>query len=60
MPNEAEAITISFADDFEANLYALAKRYRSIRNDVQPVIEQIQAGNFIGIAFPEWAKIISS
>jgi mRNA-degrading endonuclease RelE of RelBE toxin-antitoxin system len=48
MPNEAEAITIRFADDFEANLYALAKRYRSIRNDVQPVIEQIQAGNFIG------------
>ncbi len=48
MPNEAEAITIGFADDFEANLYALAKRYRSIRNDVQPVIEQIQAGNFIG------------
>lgn len=38
MPNEAEAITIRFADDFEANLYALAKRYRSIRNDVQPVI----------------------
>ena len=48
MPNEAKAITIRFADDFEANLYALAKRYRSIRNDVQPVIEQIQAGNFIG------------
>ncbi|MEG4090292.1 hypothetical protein [Microcoleus sp. Pol12B4] len=48
MPNEAEAITIRFADDFEANLYALAKRYRSIRKDVQPVIEQIQAGNFMG------------
>jgi mRNA-degrading endonuclease RelE of RelBE toxin-antitoxin system len=52
MPNEAEAITIGFADDFEANLYALAKRYRSIRNDVQPVIEQIQAGNFIGDRIP--------
>jgi mRNA-degrading endonuclease RelE of RelBE toxin-antitoxin system len=52
MPNEAEAITIRFADDFEANLYALAKRYRSIRNDVQPVIEQIQAGNFIGDRIP--------
>jgi mRNA-degrading endonuclease RelE of RelBE toxin-antitoxin system len=48
MPNEPEAITIRFADDFEENLYALSKRYRSIRNDVQPVIEQIQAGNFIG------------
>jgi len=52
MPNEAEAITIRFADDFEANLYALAKRYRSIRNDIQPVIEQIQAGNFIGDRIP--------
>ncbi len=48
MPNEAEAITIRFADDFEENLYALSKRYRSIRNDVHPVIEQLQAGNFIG------------
>ena len=52
MANEAEAITIRFADDFEANLYALAKRYRSIRNDVQPVIEQLQAGNFIGDRIP--------
>jgi len=52
MPNEAEAITIRFTDDFEANLYALAKRYRSIRNDVQPVIEQIQAGKFIGDRIP--------
>lgn len=56
MPNEAEAFTIRFADDFEANLYALAKRYRSIRNDVQPVIEQIQAGNFIGDRIPEMGE----
>jgi len=36
MPNEAEAITIRFADDFEENLYALSKRYRSIRADISP------------------------
>jgi mRNA-degrading endonuclease RelE of RelBE toxin-antitoxin system len=52
MPNEPQAITIRFADDFEENLYALSKRYRSIRNDVGPVIEQLQAGNFIGDRIP--------
>jgi hypothetical protein len=31
MPNKPEAITIRFADDFEENLYALSKKYRSIR-----------------------------
>jgi hypothetical protein len=50
-PNlNVKQLTIRFADDFEENLYALSKRYRSIRNDVQPVIEQIQAGNFLDIA----------
>ncbi len=52
MPNEAEGIHIRFADDFEENLYALSKRYRSIRNDVGLVIEQLQAGNFIGDRIP--------
>lgn len=48
MLNNNNQISIRFADEFENNLYTLSKKYRSIRADVQPVIEQIQTGNFSG------------
>ena len=34
----------------------LSKKYRKIRLDTQPVIEQIQAGNFIGDRIPEMGE----
>lgn len=34
-----ESVTISFTLEFKRNLRALAKKYRSIRSDVQPLIE---------------------
>ncbi len=42
------AITIRFSDEFEEELYRLSKRFRNIRSDVQPMIEQLQQGNVIG------------
>ena len=33
---------------FKRDLRTLAKKYRSIRNDVQPVIEQLEAGELPG------------
>jgi mRNA-degrading endonuclease RelE of RelBE toxin-antitoxin system len=33
---------------FERQFRALLKRYRKIRSDVQPVIEQLQAGEVLG------------
>jgi len=49
MPSEASApVTVRFTPEFKRDLRALSKKYRHIRSDVQPVIEQIQAGNFVG------------
>ena len=48
MQNEPHPVFIRFSDEFEKNLYTLSKRYRRIRSDVQPIIEQLQEGNFIG------------
>ena len=48
MLNENSLVSISFADEFEENLYRLSKRLRNIRKDIVSVIDQIQAGNFVG------------
>jgi mRNA-degrading endonuclease RelE of RelBE toxin-antitoxin system len=41
-------IEIAFTPEFKRNLRGLSKKYPHIRSDVQPVIEQIQRGEFIG------------
>src|SRR5665648_607897 len=49
MPNESvELVRVEYTPEFKRNLRALAKKYRHIRSDVQPIIEQLQAGNIIG------------
>jgi mRNA-degrading endonuclease RelE of RelBE toxin-antitoxin system len=39
---------ILFSDDFKSRLRTLAKRYRSIRSDLQPLLDELQSGNFLG------------
>ena len=47
MSNEPpQPIEIRFTPEFKRNLRALAKKYRNIRLDIDPVIQQLQAGNF--------------
>ncbi|RCJ24460.1 addiction module antitoxin [Nostoc sp. ATCC 43529] len=41
-------VSIRFADEFEEELYRLYKKFRNIRTDVQPIIEQLQQGNILG------------
>ena len=49
MPNKTiTPVTIKFTPEFKRNLRALAKKYRHIKSDIQPVIERIQEGNFLG------------
>lgn len=48
MLNDFSGVSIKFADEFEENLYRLSKKYRHIRSDVAPMIEQLQGGNFLG------------
>jgi len=53
MPSEtAESVQVEYTPEFKRNLRALAKKYRHIRSDVQPVIEQLEAGEVIGDQVP--------
>jgi mRNA-degrading endonuclease RelE of RelBE toxin-antitoxin system len=45
-------IQVEASPTFKQNLRALAKKYRSIRNDIQPVIEQLQQGELPGNQIP--------
>ncbi|TVP62181.1 MAG: type II toxin-antitoxin system RelE/ParE family toxin [Nodularia sp. (in: Bacteria)] len=46
--NEPLLIEISLTPRFQKDLRELAKRYRSIRSDIQPLIDQLQAGEILG------------
>ena len=48
MPSEPSPIEIALTPRFKKDLRELAKRYRSIRSDLQPLIEQLQAGEIAG------------
>ncbi|GAA6617310.1 hypothetical protein [Scytonema sp. NUACC26] len=48
MQSEPSAIQIALTPRFKKDLQELAKRYRSIRRDLQPLIEQLQAGEIPG------------
>lgn len=41
-------VEIRFTIAFKRRLKALAKRFRSIQKDIQPILLEIQSGNFIG------------
>jgi len=41
-----QPIQIELTPRFQRDLRTLGKRYRNIRKDIQPVIEQLQAGEF--------------
>jgi mRNA-degrading endonuclease RelE of RelBE toxin-antitoxin system len=45
MPNErANPPKVTYTQEFKRNLRHLAKKYRHIQSDVQPVIEQLEVG----------------
>jgi hypothetical protein len=48
MQNDPPPVQVEYTLEFKRNLGTLAKKYRHIRSDVQPVIDQIQGGNFVG------------
>jgi Cytotoxic translational repressor of toxin-antitoxin stability system len=52
MPSESSRVQVEFTPEFKRNLRALSKKYRHIRSDVQPVLEQLQAGEFVGDQIP--------
>jgi mRNA-degrading endonuclease RelE of RelBE toxin-antitoxin system len=46
--SEPSFIQVEASQTFNRNLRSLAKKYRSIRNDIQPVIEQLERGELPG------------
>lgn len=51
MPNNP-AIKVEVSEKMKRDLRILSKRYRRIRSDVQPIIEQLQAGEMLGSQVP--------
>jgi mRNA-degrading endonuclease RelE of RelBE toxin-antitoxin system len=49
---DSPPVRIQFANEFKVELRTLAKRYRQIRADIQPLIEQLQAGELPGDQIP--------
>jgi len=54
----ALSIEVQFTPEFKRNLRALSKKYRNIRLDIQPVLEQIMKGNFVGDKIPQTGEYI--
>ncbi|MGL5062782.1 MAG: type II toxin-antitoxin system RelE/ParE family toxin [Microcoleus sp.] len=52
MTNETPQIQLVFSDEFKTRLRTLIKRYRSIRTDLQPLLNELQSGHFIGDQIP--------
>lgn len=48
MQSEPSSFQIALTPRFKKDLRELARRYRSIRSDLQPLIEQLQAGEIPG------------
>lgn len=45
-------VQVEFTPEFKRNLRSLAKKYKHIRSDVQPVIERLEVGEIIGYKVP--------
>ncbi len=48
MSNEQPTVQVRFTDDFQQQIRNLAKRYYKIRIDIQPIIQQLEAGEIVG------------
>jgi mRNA-degrading endonuclease RelE of RelBE toxin-antitoxin system len=48
MQNDSPLIQVEVTAKFQRNLRSLAKKYRNIRHDIQPIIQQLQAGDLPG------------
>lgn len=49
---DAPLVEIRLTPEFQRRLKVLVKRYRSVRVDLQPIFEELQAGQFVGDQIP--------
>ena len=52
--SETPIVRVQFTDKFKRNLRKLAKKYRRIRQDIQPIIAQLEAGELPGDRFSDF------
>lgn len=52
MQNNPKIVQVEVTPEFKRSLRALAKRYRNIRSDIQPIIDALQAGDVVGNQIP--------
>ncbi len=48
MSSDDSKLRIQFTDIFKRQVRDLAKRYRRIKSDIQPVLDQLQCGDLVG------------
>ena len=53
MTSDKQEVQIEFTQEFKRNLRMLAKKYRHIQADIQPIVEKLQKGIVIGDQIPE-------
>ena len=41
-------VKVDYSNEFKRNLRQLSRRYRSIRQDLEPIVEQLRSGEIIG------------
>lgn len=51
-------IQVSFTNRFEKDVRRLAKRYRKIKLDIQPLIQQLETGELPGDQIPDLEQIV--
>lgn len=51
--SEAFPVRVEAAPTFRRNIRKLSKKYRSIQNDVQPIVEKLQQGETLGDKIPD-------
>lgn len=49
--SQKSLVQIELTPEFQQSLRNLAKRYRSIRADIQGVVQELEIGNFVGDRF---------
>ena len=50
---DSPLVEIRITPEFQRKLKNLAKKYRQIPTDIQPVLEQLQVGEFLGDRIPD-------
>ena len=58
LTDDAPLVEIQLTSEFQRKLKALAKKYRKIQTDLQPILEQLQIGAFLENQIPDIGFVV--